>query len=88
MRFNDKNSNTKTELIFSEELHPLASHIQFYKRIPSKEEAAQFIATLYNAAELSVECVIIALIYVDRFLDRTGISLQACNWARIFLGGK
>jgi hypothetical protein len=45
----------------------------------------QFIGTLYNAAELTVECVIIALIYTERLLERTGIALQACNWSRIFV---
>jgi hypothetical protein len=85
IRANKAAGNTFTVQILSEELHPLSNHVQFYKKIPTLDEIVQFIGTLYNAAELTVECVIIALIYIERFLEKTGVALQAANWSRIFV---
>lgn len=84
---NVSDGKTHTVSILSEELHPLSNHVQFYKNIPTIDEMVRFIQTLFQAAELTVECVIIALIYVERFLEQTGIALQAINWSRIFVCG-
>ncbi|KAH6601370.1 hypothetical protein BASA50_001641 [Batrachochytrium salamandrivorans] len=77
----------KTPEILSEKIHLLSHHIQFYRRPPSEEEIFRFLECLFISTELSVECVIISLIYVQRMIGKTGISIQPINWARIVLGG-
>ncbi|KAJ3356263.1 hypothetical protein HDU83_001470 [Entophlyctis luteolus] len=61
-------------------------HIQFYARILSEEDIYKFLDCIFHAAELNVECAVITLIYIERMLINTGITLSSCNWARIVLG--
>ncbi|KAI8922921.1 hypothetical protein BC831DRAFT_473764 [Entophlyctis helioformis] len=77
----------KTHEILSEKTRILSRHIQFYHRAPSAEEIYRFLECLFQSAELNVECVIITLIYIQRMLSNTGLTLQPINWARTVLGG-
>ncbi|KAJ3180650.1 Cyclin Y [Geranomyces variabilis] len=72
--------------ILSEEKHPLSNHIRFYRRKPREEDVYRFLECLFNAAELTAECGIITLIYVERLLKNTRLSLLPGNWIRIVLG--
>lgn len=89
IRLGDRKASADLEYpeILLEELHPLSSNKSYHQSVPSIEEIADFIEKLYSAADLSVECVIISLIYVNRLLDRTGLVLHPKNWLRIFFGG-
>ncbi|KAJ3156499.1 Cyclin Y [Geranomyces variabilis] len=72
--------------ILSEEKHPLSNHIRFYRRKPREEDVYRFLECLFNAAELTAECGIITLIYVERLMNNTRLSLLPSNWIRIVLG--
>ena len=39
-----------------------------------------FIEALYNCVQFSSECCIISLIYINRIIALTGLSLQNTNW--------
>ncbi|KAI9101244.1 hypothetical protein DFS34DRAFT_613754 [Phlyctochytrium arcticum] len=87
MRRNAKQKYFKTDDIFSEELHPLSQHFQFFRRTPSDDDVFKFLECLFHAAELTAECGIITLVYVERMLNNTKLTLHASNWTRIVLGG-
>ncbi|KAJ3242217.1 hypothetical protein HDU81_006629 [Chytriomyces hyalinus] len=87
IRRNHELNILKTVDIFSEKRHPLSKHIQFYLRILSEEDIFKFLDCIFQAAELNVECAVITLVYIERMLLNTGITLHSCNWARIVLGG-
>ncbi|KAJ3163035.1 Cyclin Y [Geranomyces michiganensis] len=72
--------------ILSEEKHPLSNHIRFYRRKPREDDVFRFLECLFNAAELTAECGIITLIYVERLLNNTRLSILPANWVRIVLG--
>lgn len=41
---------------------------------------------LFNAAQLSSECAIITLVYLERLLSCGEVSITPCTWRRIMLG--
>ncbi|KAJ3068867.1 hypothetical protein HDU98_008028 [Podochytrium sp. JEL0797] len=86
IRRNNELNNLHTYDIFSEKLRPLSQHIQFYQRILSEEDIYKFLDCIFQAAELSAECAVITLVYIERMLINTGVTLHSCNWARIVLG--
>ncbi|TPX40252.1 hypothetical protein SeLEV6574_g06715 [Synchytrium endobioticum] len=84
---NQTNEHLVTDEILSEVQHPLSRHLQFYLRLPSEEDIFKFLECIFHAAELTVECAIITVIYVERLLSMTGVTLHTTNWARTVLGG-
>ncbi|KAI8907116.1 hypothetical protein DFJ77DRAFT_189665 [Powellomyces hirtus] len=72
--------------ILSEELHPLSNHIRFHRRKPREDDVFRFLECLFNAAELTAECGIITLIYIERLLKNAQLHITAGNWTRIVLG--
>lgn len=75
--------------IFDERMHPLTrdpvpddndqinpEHRQIYK----------FLRTLFNAAQLTAECAIITLVYLERLLTYAELDIAPGNWKRIVLG--
>ena len=54
----------------------IAEHRQIYR----------FIRTLFHAAQLTAECAIITLVYIERLLNYAEIDLCPSNWRRIVLG--
>ncbi|KAI9142907.1 hypothetical protein BKA69DRAFT_224340 [Paraphysoderma sedebokerense] len=55
--------------------------------MPSDHDIYLFLNSLFEAAQLTADCAIITLIYVERMLINTDIAIQAGNWARVILGG-
>jgi hypothetical protein len=47
---------------------------------PTIDEIIDFIEALYNCVQFSSECCIIGLIYINRIIALTGLSLQNTNW--------
>jgi hypothetical protein len=41
---------------------------------------------LFNAAQLTAECAIITLVYLERLLTYAELDIQPSNWKRIVLG--
>lgn len=53
---------------------------------PERQEIYLFIRRLFSAAQLTAECAIITLVYVERLLNYAEIDLCGSNWRRIVLG--
>lgn len=75
--------------IFDEQLHPLSKDRvpDNYGRLnPEHKHIYRFIKTLFSAAQLTSECAIITLVYLERLISYAEIDLHPSNWKRIVLG--
>ncbi|KAK7576253.1 hypothetical protein V9T40_012539 [Parthenolecanium corni] len=85
-----KNRTSERRLeIFDEKLHPLtkdevSDDYDCYN--PEHREIYKFVRTLFNAAQLTAECAIITLVYLERLLTYADIDITPGNWKRIVLG--
>jgi len=83
-----RNRSSQREMeIFDERLHPLSkdgpppdSHN------PEHRQIYRFVRTLFNAAQLTAECAIIALVYLERLLTYAEMDIMPSNWRRMVLG--
>lgn len=55
--------------------------------IPSEEEIYEFAHQLFKSVQLSSECSIVCLIYVERLMEVAKVPLLACTWRPIFMCG-
>jgi hypothetical protein len=79
----------KTLDIFDEKLHPLTRDRvpdHYADFTPDHKIIYKFIKTLFHAAQLTSECAIITIIYLERLLQYSDLDLHPCNWKRILLG--
>lgn len=53
---------------------------------PEHKQIYKFVRTLFNAAQLTAECAIITLVYLERLLTYAEIDITPANWKRIVLG--
>jgi hypothetical protein len=53
--------------------------------VPTVERIYSFIRHLFVEAELSSECSVVCLVYVERLMERTGVELLANNWRPIVM---
>lgn len=75
--------------IFDEKLHPLTKDPvcdNYDKQNPEHRQIYKFVRTMFNAAQLTAECAIITLIYLERLLTYVELDVSAANWKRIVLG--
>uniref|UniRef100_A0A8C9VA15 Cyclin Y-like 1 n=1 Tax=Scleropages formosus TaxID=113540 RepID=A0A8C9VA15_SCLFO len=75
--------------IFDEKIHPLSrEHVpDNYSLIdPEHKLIYRFVRTLFSAAQLTAECAIVTLVYLERLLTYAEIDICPCNWKRIVLG--
>lgn len=75
--------------IFDEKLHPLTKDIvpeDCDQRHPDHRSIYRFVRTLFNAAQLTAECAIITLVYLERLLTYAEIDIIPSSWKRIVLG--
>ncbi|OQR94939.1 cyclin-Y-like protein [Achlya hypogyna] len=72
-------------------LHPLTYYrmdkVNCKTHIPSVEEIFRFCKNLFNRAQLSAECTIVCLIYIERLMERANIPLLGSSWKPIVLCG-
>lgn len=85
----DRDRDPRTLPIFDEKLHPLtkeevSAHYADYT--PDHKVIYKFVKMLFHAAQLTAECAIITLIYLERLLHYADLDLHPCNWKRILLG--
>lgn len=71
--------------VFSEELFPLTNDVDL-KVAPSQDQVYEFLSAIFNAEQLSAECGVMAMAYVDRLQALTGVSIITSTWRRISLG--
>ncbi|XP_046860282.1 cyclin-Y-like protein 1 [Xenia sp. Carnegie-2017] len=84
-----RDEDTRTLDIFDEKQHPLTKQFVMddYDEIdPSQRQIYKFVKTLFHAAQLTAECAIITLIYLERLLTYAEIDIYPGNWKRIVLG--
>lgn len=86
-----KNRDQQSHLldIFDEKLHPLSKEPvpdNYSTLNPEHKHIYRFIKTLFSAAQLTAECAIITLIYLERLITYAEIDLHPSNWKRIVLG--
>uniref|UniRef100_F6VM13 Cyclin Y n=1 Tax=Xenopus tropicalis TaxID=8364 RepID=F6VM13_XENTR len=75
--------------IFDEKLHPLSkSEVppDYEKHDPEQKHIYRFVRTLFSAAQLTAECAIVTLVYLERLLTYAEIDICPANWKRIVLG--
>lgn len=75
--------------IFDERLHPLTREPvpnDYDSHNPEHRQIYKFVRTLFNAAQLTAECAIITLVYLERLLTYAELDVASCNWKRIVLG--
>ena len=59
--------------------------VSIFKMLPSCDDISLFLKGLFLVMELSPECLIISLIYLNRFLAITNSSLTQSNWRPVLL---
>ncbi|KAF3843294.1 hypothetical protein F7725_002143, partial [Dissostichus mawsoni] len=58
-----------------------------YSRVdPEHKVIYRFVRTLFSAAQLTAECAIVTLVYLERLLTYAELDICPCNWKRIVLG--
>jgi hypothetical protein len=55
--------------------------------VPTVERIYSFIRHLFVEAELSSECCVVCLVYVERLMERASVELLAINWRPIVMAG-
>uniref|UniRef100_A0A8B9L1Q6 Cyclin-Y-like protein 2 n=1 Tax=Astyanax mexicanus TaxID=7994 RepID=A0A8B9L1Q6_ASTMX len=53
---------------------------------PEHKLIYRFVRTLFSAAQLTAECAIVTLVYLERLLTYAEMDICPCNWKRIVLG--
>uniref|UniRef100_A0A3Q2TCX6 Cyclin Y-like 1 n=1 Tax=Fundulus heteroclitus TaxID=8078 RepID=A0A3Q2TCX6_FUNHE len=75
--------------IFDEKLHPLSKEPvpDDYAYVdPEHKHIYRFVRTLFSAAQLTAECAIVTLVYLERLLTYAELDICPANWKRIVLG--
>ncbi|PAA66230.1 hypothetical protein BOX15_Mlig004565g1 [Macrostomum lignano] len=75
--------------IFDELVHPLqrgAEAAEAATRRPDHRTVYRFVRTLFCSAQLTAECAIISLVYLERLMAAAEIELQPNTWRRCLLG--
>ncbi|GAB6028315.1 hypothetical protein CHUAL_002488 [Chamberlinius hualienensis] len=83
-------TSERTMEIFDEKSHPLSKKEvvadDYDKHDPEHRVIYKFMRTFFNAAQLTAECAIITLVYLERLLTFAEIDIAPSNWKRIGLG--
>ncbi|KAA0715742.1 Cyclin-Y-like protein 1 [Triplophysa tibetana] len=75
--------------IFDEKLHPLSREQipeDYCRTDPEHKLIYRFVRTLFSAAQLTAECAIVTLVYLERLLTYAELDICPSNWKRIVLG--
>ncbi|CAF1371716.1 unnamed protein product [Rotaria sp. Silwood1] len=81
--------SNKTMNIFDEKLHPLTKDFvpdDYDQQIPEQKTIYRFMRILFTAAQLTAECAIVTLVYLERVLSYGELDLCPSNWKRLVLG--
>eukprot|EP00063_Salmo_salar_P033165 XP_014008000.1 PREDICTED: cyclin-Y-like protein 1 [Salmo salar] len=85
-----KNRDSNRSLdIFDEKIHPLTREKvpeDYYSVDPEHKLIYRFVRTLFSSAQLTAECAIVTLVYLERLLTYAEMDICPCNWKRIVLG--
>lgn len=84
----NRDSNRSVD-IFDEKKYPLSREKipDDYSVVdPEHKLIYRFIRTLFSSAQLTAECAIVTLVYLERLLTYAEMDICPCNWKRIVLG--
>uniref|UniRef100_A0A672TC95 Cyclin-like domain-containing protein n=1 Tax=Sinocyclocheilus grahami TaxID=75366 RepID=A0A672TC95_SINGR len=85
-----KNRDSDRSLdIFDEKMHPLSREQvpdDYSRTDPEHKLIYRFVRTLFSAAQLTAECAIVTLVYLERLLTYAELDICPSNWKRIVLG--
>ncbi|CAL1597874.1 unnamed protein product [Knipowitschia caucasica] len=85
-----KNRDSNRSLdIFDEKKHPLSREKvpdEYSVVDPEHKLIYRFIRTLFSSAQLTAECAIVTLVYLERLLTYAEMDICPSNWKRIVLG--
>lgn len=85
-----RRSANRSQDIFDEKLYPLSSDTKvsddYNKIVPEHRTIYKFMKNLFTSAQLTSECAIVTLIYLERVLTYAEIDLCPANWKRLLLG--
>lgn len=79
----------RTLEIFDEKMHPLTREKipdDYCRTDPEHKLIYRFVRTLFSAAQLTAECAIVTLVYLERLLTYAELDICPSNWKRIVLG--
>ncbi|KAI9912226.1 hypothetical protein PsorP6_009846 [Peronosclerospora sorghi] len=72
-------------------VHPMTVYrmekITSKRHVPSVDEIFRFCKNLFNKAQLSAECTIVCLIYIERLMEQAAVPLLAATWRPIVVCG-
>ncbi|CAH8440939.1 unnamed protein product [Schistosoma bovis] len=74
--------------IFDESLHPIQNEpvpFDYATRDPDLKTVYRFIRNLFQMAQLSPECAIVTMVYLERLLTSAETELTPSSWKRIVL---
>lgn len=76
--------------IFDEKIFPISTDakvpVDYDKIVPEHRAIYKFMKNLFTSAQLTSECAIVTLIYLERVLTYAEIDLCPANWKRLLLG--
>ncbi|XP_046543764.1 cyclin-Y-like protein 1 [Haliotis rubra] len=83
------NAESHIQDIFDEKKHPLSKEPvpdDYNKRDPEHKTIYRFVRNLFSAAQLTAECAIVTLVYLERLLTYAEIEVSPATSRRIVLG--
>jgi len=81
-----KSQNPKYEDLWSEVVHPFGTLQLDLSVPPCLSDITTFLQTNFSLVDLSAECGVMAIAYIDRMLLITGLTMHPTNWRRLVLG--
>lgn len=80
----------RSQEIFDEKAFPISNDsrvpVDYDKIVPDHRVIYKFMKNLFTSAQLTSECAIVTLIYLERVLTYAEIDLCPANWKRLVLG--
>jgi len=74
--------------IFLEEKYPLDNKKETSNlSTPSIDTINTFLRSIYDTEELSAECAVMVLIFIERLISFSKLTLDGTNWKRVCFGG-
>lgn len=55
------------------------------REMPTIESIAEFMNALYECGQFSIECCVVCLVYINRFISISEMPLQPTNWRPLLL---
>eukprot|EP01111_Echinosteliopsis_oligospora_P010471 TRINITY_DN3263_c0_g1_i1.p1 TRINITY_DN3263_c0_g1~~TRINITY_DN3263_c0_g1_i1.p1 ORF type:complete len:611 (-),score=130.66 TRINITY_DN3263_c0_g1_i1:43-1875(-) len=71
--------------LFDERTHPLMKEFD-NKAEPTESDVFIFLKTIFEFQRMDVECVVMCVVYIERLLELTALTMDRTNWRRVCLG--